>query len=544
MDEKPILDRALALAKGDPNPHNFLYPTLYFYALFLWEALYLVVGRALGWFDSVAAFRNAYFVDGSGHILAARLLTVVCGTATVLAVYWFGHRLFGRAVGLAAAAFLALAPIAVRDAHYVKLDVPVTLFAVLAHVGLAAIAVDASRARTRRAWIVAGMFAGLAISTQYYAAFLAVPFAALALAEARQSGEWLRFARLLLWAGLATVCAFVATSPFFALEPGTVVRDFRELREVDIDRAMSVAVFSSAPAYARILATGAVGFPVAALSVVGVVLACASNWRRGLVLCSFTLAFLAFVSNTFPASRYLNVVIPCVAVAAGYAASRIAALAPRRFAPVMAAICVVAATPACADSLRWDRFFGQDDTRTLARAFIEREVRSGSTIAMQPYSAPIRQSRDGLIEALRAKLGDESRAPLKYRLQLAASPYPAPAFRILYLGESGKTLGPPADVDKIYLPLRRFVGNAGLEPLREADVDYVVLTFYGFVPPALRPLADALHREGRLMARFTPYASGIDPASAPVPPFRHNGNTWIHPLLERPGPLLEIWRIP
>ena len=34
MDEKPILDRALTFAKGDPNPHNFLYPTLYLYALF------------------------------------------------------------------------------------------------------------------------------------------------------------------------------------------------------------------------------------------------------------------------------------------------------------------------------------------------------------------------------------------------------------------------------------------------------------------------------------------------------------------------------
>jgi hypothetical protein len=48
MDERPILDRALTFAKGDPNPHNFLYPTLYLYAIFAWEALYFVVGRGLG----------------------------------------------------------------------------------------------------------------------------------------------------------------------------------------------------------------------------------------------------------------------------------------------------------------------------------------------------------------------------------------------------------------------------------------------------------------------------------------------------------------
>jgi hypothetical protein len=543
MDEKPILDRALTFAKGDPNPHNFLYPTLYLYALFAWEGLYFVVGRGLGWFDSVAAFQNAYFVDGSGHILAARLLTALCGAATVVGVFWFGARLYGRAVGLAAALFLAVAPIAVRDAHYVKLDVPVTLFTVLAHAALAAIVVDRSRARRRSTWIVAGLFAGLAISTQYYAAFLAVPFVAIAVSEAQRSGEWSTFGRMQLWAGLATIAGFVATSPFFVLEPATIVRDFRELREVDIDRAVTVALFSSARLYAELLAVGALGYAGAGLSLVGAILAWTSDWRRGLVLTSFTVAFLAFVSNTFPASRYLNIVIPYVAVAAGYGASRLASMAQSRVAPVMAGICILAAVPALLESVQWVRFFGRDDTRTLAKAIIEREVPAGSTVAVQPYSAPIRQSRDGLIEALRAKLGDESRAPLKYRLQLAATPYPAPAYRVLYLGESGKTLAPPGDVDKIYISPRLFADGGGLGALRDARVSYVVLTLYGSTPPGLRPLAEALARDGRLMAKISPYRGAIDPGTAPVPPFRHNGNTWIHPVLERPGPLVEIWRV-
>ena len=35
-DEIAIMSRALAFAKGDLNPHNFLYPTFYFYVLFAW----------------------------------------------------------------------------------------------------------------------------------------------------------------------------------------------------------------------------------------------------------------------------------------------------------------------------------------------------------------------------------------------------------------------------------------------------------------------------------------------------------------------------
>ena len=36
MDEVAITSRALGFAKGDLNPHNFLYPTFFFYVLFGW----------------------------------------------------------------------------------------------------------------------------------------------------------------------------------------------------------------------------------------------------------------------------------------------------------------------------------------------------------------------------------------------------------------------------------------------------------------------------------------------------------------------------
>lgn len=543
MDERPILDRALTFAKGDPNPHNFLYPTLYLYALFAWEALYLVVGRMLGWFGSFAAFQNAFFVDPSGHVLAGRALTALCGTATVVAVYVFARRLYCRGVGLAAALFMAVAPLAVRDAHYVKLDVPVALLAALTHASLAVIVADSARAGFRRTWMVAGFCAGLAISTQYYAALLVVPFVALAIADVERSGRWQLSAGLLLSAGLATVAGFVMGSPFFLLEPSVVVRDFTELRSVDIDRAVGSGLFSSLGPYVHILATGAVGVPVAALALVGALHDLTRRWRAGLLLVAFPIAFLAFAANTFPASRYLNIVLPSVVVAAASGAWALARLVRRSPVPTMVCVCIIAAVPGVTDSVRWNRFFGQDDTRTLAAAYFERAVPAGATILVQPYSAPLRQSREGLIEALRARLGDEARAPVKYRLQLAASPYPAPAYRLLYVGEGGKTGVAPSDVDKLYLSPRAFTAEHGVQPLRDAHVEYVVLTRYGTTPPSLAPLEAVLERSARRVASFSPYRAGIDPPAAPVPPFRHNGNTWIDPSLERPGPVVDVWRL-
>jgi uncharacterized membrane protein len=177
-DETPILNRALAFAKGDLNPRNFLYPSLYFYALFAWEGVFYVVGRVGGLFASLDAFQREFFTDPSRLFLAGRALTAVFGIATVPALYWYGRRLYGRGTGLVAAAFLAVSPLAVRDAHYVKLDVPVVLFVVIAHAALALIVTSDAAARSVRAWVVAGLFAGLAVSTHYYVGMIVVPIIA------------------------------------------------------------------------------------------------------------------------------------------------------------------------------------------------------------------------------------------------------------------------------------------------------------------------------------------------------------------------------
>ena len=541
MDERPILDRALTFAKGDPNPHNFLYPTLYLYAIFAWEALYFVVGRGLGWFSSLAAFQNAFFVDASGHVLAARLLTALVGTATVPAVYLFGRRVGGSAVGLAGALLLAVAPLAVRDAHYVKLDVPVTLFATLALATLTRIATEPEAAARWQTWAVAGLLAGLGISTHYYAAILAVPFVAVAAADITRSRRWQTSAGLLMAAGLATVAGFVLGSPFFVLEPGVILRDFTELRQVDIDRAVGSGLFSSIDTYGALLPR-AMGWPTVVLALAGILSMLWRDWRRALPLAVFPLAFMVFVANTFPASRYLNIIIPTVAVAAACGAAGLLRLIRPAASLAFVAVVVLAAAPAIADSVRWDRFFGQPDTRTLAGQYIEREVPAGTTILVQPYSAPLRQSKAGLLEALRAHVGDEARAPIKYRLQLAATPYPSPAFRLLYLGEGGKTGVVPGDVDKIYVSPRAFA-DGEVAALRASGVRLAVLTRYGPTPPALVPLESVLRRDARLVKTFSPYAPGVDAATADVAPFRHNSNTWIDGSLERPGPIVDVWQL-
>ena len=71
-DEIAIMSRALAFAKGDLNPHNFLYPTFFFYALFAWIGGLLRGRVTTGNVASLAPFQSQFFIDPSGIYLAGR----------------------------------------------------------------------------------------------------------------------------------------------------------------------------------------------------------------------------------------------------------------------------------------------------------------------------------------------------------------------------------------------------------------------------------------------------------------------------------------
>lgn len=538
-DETPILNRALAFAKGDLNPRNFLYPSLYFYALFAWEGLFYVVGRAAGLFGSLDAFQREFFTDPSRLFLAGRALTAVFGVATVAALYWYGRRLYGRGAGLVAAAFLAVSPLAVRDAHYVKLDVPVVLFVVLAHAALALIVTSEAAARSARAWVVAGLFAGLAVSTHYYVGMIVVPVIVVAAMQAATTREWRGPLRLLVVAGVAAIVGFLVGTPFLPFEPRIALRDIVAVREIDIDRAVvGGGAFPSVIAYARLLFSDTIGWPVCLLGVAGFAWAIAEDWRRGFLLASFTAAFLAFVANTVPMTRYLNVVMPMFALAAAFTVVRVSEWFDRRAALAAAVITLLALVPGLALSLRTDLFFLEKDTRTLAREYIETHIPPGSSFLVQPYSAPLIQSRDALVEALRANLGSESRASIKFQLRLRLSPYPVPGYRLIYLGDGGE------DADKIYLSPKQISAETGLQPLRSLGIGYVIMKRTNVENPVFRALDASLSREGRKIATFDPYRTDASPAERlAAAPFHHNTAARLEPALARPGPIIEIWAI-
>jgi hypothetical protein len=553
QDEVAIVSRALAFAKGDLNPHNFLYPTFYFYVLFAWIGAWFAAAWVTGVVPSLAAFQTQFFVDPTLVYLAGRWLGVVCGVATVWVTWHLGARVAGWRAGAAAALFLAVAPTAVRDAHYVKHDVPVTLAVAVALLVLARLArvgeaAGATTPPTRLALAGAGAACGVAFSTHYYAVFLALP---LAIAVAARLGLFLAADRrpaprtlIAAWlvAGTAAAVTFFALSPFLLVEPRTAWTDIVANRQIVVDRAgtLGSGPFPSAGVYLRLLWQEGLGWPVLCAAIAGTIVLVRRRPWHALLLVSFPAAFLLFLSHTVAASRYLNPILPVLAVLAGAGLALIT-----RSTPATAALAVALAIPAAWQSRAIGVFFTQTDTRTIGQQWIEREVPAGSTILVQPYSIQLTQSRESLVEALTATLGDPRRASTKFALRLGLDPYPAPAYRTIYLGDGG------LDADKLYVSPKAFTdgplppGANGLEPLTRLGVQYVVLKRYNAEDPAVVALRARLQAAATRVASASPYRTDASEADRVyVAPFLHNTDTPWHPALERPGPGLEIWKLP
>lgn len=550
-DEVSIMSRALALANSGLNPGNFLYPSFYFYVLAGAIGCLGAVQVAFGVHPSLAAFEAAFWQDPSAVYLAGRGLSVAAGTLTVATTYALGARVGSTWTARAAALLYAVSYIPVRDAHFIKHDVPTALAVTV--VALAAHRLwQHGRARDV---VLAGAAAGAAFATHYYAAFSTVIVAtalglrirderAAADGPSRTGGVGSLATGLLAdgrsWRAAATFAVvFAALSPYVLIDWHTAWRDIAANRAILVDRTRETfGTFGALDEHLQLLAFQGLG----PLFAVGAVVGAASMVRHrpstALWLFAFPVVFLAFLANTWPFGRTGNVLYPFLAVACAHGVEqlreRVGRRDPQRL-PAIASFGPTLALGLCAvlplrSSLIMDSLMSREDTRTRALRWIEAQVADGARIAVEPYSVPLTQSRDWLAETVVTTRGSVERAGYRVRTQLSRSPYPAPAYRVLYIGEGG------LDEDKRYVEPSRLANVQELAALRAQGLEYVVLKQVSTLES--NALRDTVSRAATLVYSDEPFgADGGTEAQLPdydIPPSRD---------VERPGPILEVWRL-
>ncbi len=483
-DEQTIAFQAMKFGRGDLNPHSFNYPSLFKYVVFGLFGADFAVGKVLGRFSGQEDFLRSFFAADMEFRLLMRLWSVALGTVGVALLRWAPGKAWGSF-------FLAVSFLHVRDSHFGVTDVTMVTMATAAVL----LACVLQREGSLRSALWAGAVAGLATSTKYNAALLAVPLAAAAL-TALVGGRQVPDARTrvkLVAAVLGSMgLGFVLGTPFALLDPVQFITDFRfEMAHLAEGQHIDVGVGWAH--HAGTTLPEALGWPLFVVGATALVLSLIANPRLSLVLFSFpVLYFIAIGRGHTAFYRYMLPVLPFLCIAAGAFLEAAHHKLGRTAALLIAGIL---AAPTAYRAVQADRLFLAGDTRQAMGEWIEGNVATNSEIvhAGAYTGAPMLQRNvPNQTREFAAKQGRADSGGFRKPDEMKWYEADRPMYDVLFVAKEG-----------IDYASQRTVAELLSSPPEYLEIEESGLLFYSAVPDEVKALASkryALVHEERAFA--------------------------------------------
>ncbi|UCE26119.1 MAG: glycosyltransferase family 39 protein, partial [Candidatus Coatesbacteria bacterium] len=229
-DEFQVVERALRVGAGNPNPGLFTWPgSLVIYLDFLLYAGFFGAALISGAASSASEFARLYWTNPTAFYLLARVLSAAFGLLAVWAVYYItaglykinppGDTKYSTAAGLFAAVAFALMPQAIISSAQALPDMAATALALAA---LAVAVGTTAESGWKRAAFV-GLLLGFAVASKYHAVLYIVPIAGLYFFPTDTRSGRLK--------SVAFVCGglivgFILSCPFAVLDFPTLAADW------------------------------------------------------------------------------------------------------------------------------------------------------------------------------------------------------------------------------------------------------------------------------------------------------------------------------
>jgi hypothetical protein len=372
---------AIGLFGHDGNPHYFVNPPAFTYLL---HAVFAI------WFGGREAASDAFALDPAEVFTVARATAAAVGVGSVWLLYVAGARLAGRAVGLLAAALLAVSFLPVFYSHLALNDVPTLAPIALSLAGAAGVL----RRERRVDFALAGAGLGIACATKYTGGI--VLLCLLGAVAARLSDPAARRAAL---AGLpvAAVCAlgaFVVANPFAVLAFDEFWDGVSHQQSASGDAAGKLGLSEELGLrYYLWTATWGLGWAPLAAAGAGAVWTAVRDRGAALVLLPALAGYLAFMGTQERFfGRWLLPVFPLLCLLAAVAGVQAARWAARRArVPVAAAGALVAVAllaQGVVSSVHVGRVLSETDTRNLARAWLVAHAPVRTKMVVEPGVVP------------------------------------------------------------------------------------------------------------------------------------------------------------
>ena len=210
---------------GTLEPNHYNYPAFFSYLY----AGTLYLARALGGLDEVGGMHLPMGFAVTFNIvlfaLIGRILSVLAGIALVAVTYLIGRQAYDRHTALGGAFFVAISATLINHSRFALPEITMALLAVLACYFLVRLVPRPDYSN----YLLAGLCAGLAISTKYNAAMILGGLLAAHYLAERTANHWRHHLKLLA-AGTACLGAFLLGSPYWLFSFGEYFQAFLNIK--------------------------------------------------------------------------------------------------------------------------------------------------------------------------------------------------------------------------------------------------------------------------------------------------------------------------
>jgi 4-amino-4-deoxy-L-arabinose transferase-like glycosyltransferase len=519
-------------AQGTLNPHYFANPPGFTYVL---HGLFTI------WYGGASGAVHAFALHPEALYTLARIAAAVLGTIALWLLYLTGARLWGRAVGLLAAAIEAVAFLPVFYAHLALNDAPTLAPATLSLLGTAGVL----RKGRARDYLLAGIGLGLACATKYTAGIVLVPLLVAMLARYLDGGSAAARRALggLALAGVAALVAFLIANPYALLDYSAFHGELVHQSTLSSESQGKLgAPKEGGLVYYLWSFTWGLGWGPSLAALGGAVAVWRSERRLCWVLVPATLMFVAFMGlqgRYF--GRWLMPIFPVVCLLAAFFVVQLVGwcgyvLSGRPARVVLAALFVIALLiQGFVYSVHTGIVLSRADTRSLTRKWMLTHIPAGAKIVAEPV-----EPEEWAREVMRGSATAHN--PLRWQLypalfqRITAGGAVAPAFIRPEVGlENYETTLHPALIGFYQHEGYCWVITGSTESGRAfADRKAV---------PGAIAYYRRLAREGEVVYRASPYGRGQGGGRDSVA-FNFDWSFDYYPLAyQRPGPQMTIYRL-
>ncbi|MDD5529668.1 MAG: glycosyltransferase family 39 protein [bacterium] len=475
--------------------------------------VYYIVLKIAGVLKTPFDFLVFYIKDPSSIYLIARFIFVIIGSVSIFAIYLLGKKLYNKWIGLIAAFFLAFAFLPIHQSKFLKGDTLGTFLLLFAFyffiVAIEKVAV--------RKYIIAGIFMGLAIASRFTLYVVPLIFIIIFFIPPKLTRDNISMPlKHCLIFIITTVVVFLITTPSLIFEFSNFTSDLMWQVHNQKDPWVKPGNQPVWLFYITEHLGKGMGLPLLITGIIGI-LSSVCNYakkyinKKNIVLSEkmelgiviFLVLFFAVVlSHSQNFERYVIPVVPFIILfSAKFIYQLVSKLKVSTYMKVvlMCSVLLWCAVPNILNAIKYDYLISNcEDTRNIAKAFVEKNIPSGTRIVNEGIEGyeqtsvlgpPIHKSKTQILKQLE-KVQSEGRG--------------GKFLQAILEGQSGTTYV-LENVPFLERPNFETKANKSVDKYVTSGIEYLITSSWRGVRLPPEEFLNSLNKEYILIKEFTPY---------------------------------------